>query len=129
MIRNVLRPEILCTCLPELFALVHRPSGTSRLGGGSAGQDGAAAPGPAAMLPASRNVFLCGFPDSNIPTMRRTGQIAGAVLLLLGVFWTGRESGHGITAFWEHWWCPIPLALTVLGLAALLVSRRPSAAS
>jgi hypothetical protein len=64
---------------------------------------------------------------NSILIMRRTGQIAGAVVLLLGVFWTGRESGHGLTALWEHWWCPIPLALILLGLVALLVTRRPSA--
>jgi hypothetical protein len=33
--------------------------------------------------------------------------------LLLGVFWAGRESAHGLTALWEHWWCPIPLTLLV----------------
>jgi hypothetical protein len=58
--------------------------------------------------------------------MRRTGQVAGAVVLLLGVFWTGRESGHGLTALWERWWCPIPLALILLGLTALLATRRSS---
>jgi hypothetical protein len=58
--------------------------------------------------------------------MRRIAQIAGAVFLLLGVFWAGRESTHGLTAFWEHWWCPIPVALIVLGLAAVLVTRRAS---
>jgi len=57
--------------------------------------------------------------------MRRIGQIVGATLLVLGVFWAGRESSHGLTAFWEHWWCPIPVALIVLGLAAVLVARRP----
>jgi len=57
--------------------------------------------------------------------MRRIGQFVGATLLLLGVFWAGRESSHGLTAFWEHWWCPIPVALIVLGLAAVLVARRP----
>lgn len=56
--------------------------------------------------------------------MRMVGQVAGAVLLLLGVFWAGRESSHGLTAFWDHWWCPIPLVLIVLGLAAVLVARR-----
>jgi hypothetical protein len=35
--------------------------------------------------------------------MRRIGQVAGAVFLLLGVFWAGRVSAHGLTAFWEHW--------------------------
>lgn len=58
--------------------------------------------------------------------MRRIGQVAGAILLLLGVFWAGRESSHGLAAFWEHWWCPIPLALIVLGIAAVLVARRPA---
>jgi uncharacterized integral membrane protein len=58
--------------------------------------------------------------------MRRTWQVIGAVVLLLGVFWTGRESSHGLTAFWEHWWCPVPLALIVAGLAGLLISRRIS---
>jgi len=56
--------------------------------------------------------------------MRRIGQVVGAILLLLGVFWAGRESSHGLTAFWEHWWCPIPVALIVLGLAAVFVARR-----
>ncbi len=61
--------------------------------------------------------------------MRRIGQVAGAVCLLLGVFWAGRESSHGLAAFWEHWWCPIPLALVVLGIAAVVVTRRPSPAA
>jgi hypothetical protein len=59
--------------------------------------------------------------------MRRVGQVVGAIFLLLGVFWAGRESSHGLAAFWEHWWCPIPLALIVLGLGAVLVARRPAA--
>jgi len=58
--------------------------------------------------------------------MRRIGQAVGALFLLLGVFWAGRESTHGVAAFWEHWWCPIPLALIVLGVAAVLVARRPA---
>ena len=57
--------------------------------------------------------------------MHRIGQVVGAVFLLLGIFWAGRESAHGLTAFWEHWWCPIPLALILLGIAAVLVTRRP----
>jgi len=57
--------------------------------------------------------------------MRRIGQIVGATFLLLGVFWAGRESSHGLTAFWEHWWCPIPVALILLGMAAVFVARRP----
>jgi hypothetical protein len=59
--------------------------------------------------------------------MRRAGQVVGAVFLLLGVFWAGRESGHGLGALWEHWWCPTPLVLILLGLAAVLVTRRPFA--
>jgi hypothetical protein len=58
--------------------------------------------------------------------MRRIVQVVGAVFLVLGVFWAGRESGHGLTAFWEHWWCPIPLVLILLGLTAVVVGRRPS---
>jgi hypothetical protein len=58
--------------------------------------------------------------------MRRIGQIVGAVFLVLGVFWAGRVSAHGLTAFWDHWWCPIPLVLILLGLAAVLVARRPA---
>jgi hypothetical protein len=64
--------------------------------------------------------------------MRRISQVVGAVFLLLGVFWAGRVSTHGLGAFWEHWWCPIPLALIVVGLAGLavaLVLRRPSPSS
>jgi hypothetical protein len=59
--------------------------------------------------------------------MRRVGQVVGAVFLLLGIFWAGRESAHGLAAFWEHWWCPIPLVLILLGLVAVLVARRPTA--
>jgi hypothetical protein len=61
--------------------------------------------------------------------MRRIGQVVGAVFLLLGVFWAGRESSHGLAAFWEHWWCPIPLALIVLGLAAVLVARQSASSA
>jgi hypothetical protein len=61
--------------------------------------------------------------------MRRTGQAAGVVLLLLGVFWVGRETSHGLTALWEHWWCPIPLALILLGIAAVFMTRRLSPAA
>ena len=68
-----------------------------------------------------------GLSDNGV--MRRIGQVVGAILLLLGVFWAGRESSHGLTAFWEHWWCPIPLALIVLGLAAVLAARRRPAST
>jgi hypothetical protein len=58
--------------------------------------------------------------------MRRIGQVVGVILLLAGVFWAGRESSHGLTAFGEHWWCPIPLVLIVLGVTAVFVARRPA---
>jgi hypothetical protein len=58
--------------------------------------------------------------------MRRVGQVVGAAFLLLGIFWAGRESAHGLAAFWEHWWCPIPLVLILLGVVAVLVARRPA---
>jgi hypothetical protein len=61
--------------------------------------------------------------------MRRIAQGVAVIMVLLGVFWAGRESGHGLDAFSEHWWCPIPLGLVVVGLLALLVVRRnPDAA-
>ncbi len=56
--------------------------------------------------------------------MHRVGQLGGAVLVLLGIFWAGRESTHGLGAFWEHWWCPAPLALIVAGAAVMLAARR-----
>ncbi len=46
------------------------------------------------------------------------------MLLILGLFWAGRESDHGFGAFWEHWWCPIPLAAIVVGLVSVLVAQR-----
>jgi hypothetical protein len=58
--------------------------------------------------------------------MRRIGQAVGALFLLLGIFWAGRVSSHGLAAFGDHWWCPIPLVMIVLGLAAVLVAWRPS---
>jgi hypothetical protein len=58
--------------------------------------------------------------------MRRIGQVVGALVLLLGIFWAGRESSHGLGAFWEHWWCPIPLVAIVLGLATVLVTWLPA---
>lgn len=61
--------------------------------------------------------------------MRRIGRAAGAILLLAGVFWAGRESTHGLGAFWEHWWCPVPLALIVLGLATILAAWRRRAST
>lgn len=58
--------------------------------------------------------------------MRRAGRVAALVFLLAGVFWAGRESTHGLSAFWEHWWCPLPLALAVLGIAMLVLTTSPS---
>jgi hypothetical protein len=56
--------------------------------------------------------------------------VVSFVLVLLGVFWAGRESSHGLTAFWEHWWCPIPLVMVLvgvlLGVAATISTRRRS---
>jgi hypothetical protein len=48
------------------------------------------------------------------------------VLVLLGLFWAGRESDHGLAAFWEHWWFPIPLAAILVGAVAVLTVRRSS---
>ncbi len=61
--------------------------------------------------------------------MRRVGQVVGAIFLVLGVFWAGRMSSHGLTAFWDHWWCPIPLVLIVLGLGAVVMARRRTSAA
>jgi hypothetical protein len=56
--------------------------------------------------------------------MKRVGQVAAGLLVLLGLFWAGRESDHGFGAFWEHWWCPIPLAAIIVGLVSLLTVQR-----
>ena len=59
--------------------------------------------------------------------MRRIGFVIGAILVLVGVFWAGRESTHGLGALWERWWCPIPIVAILVGLAAFwLVARRPA---
>jgi hypothetical protein len=57
--------------------------------------------------------------------VRRFAQVAGLILVLLGVFWAGRESTHGLGAFSEHWWCPIPLVLIVLGAGSAFLAVRP----
>jgi hypothetical protein len=59
-----------------------------------------------------------------LEVVRRIGAVVGAVLVLLGVFWSGRESTHGLGALWEHWWCPVLLALVVLGAAIIVATRR-----
>lgn len=56
--------------------------------------------------------------------MRRVSYGFATLLLLVGIFWAGRESAHGLGAFWEHWWCPLPLAAIAAGIAtAWLVAR------
>jgi len=50
-------------------------------------------------------------------------EIAGGVVLLAGIFWAGRESTHGLGAFTEHWWCPLPLAFIVAGAVAVIAPR------
>jgi hypothetical protein len=58
--------------------------------------------------------------------MRRAGRVVGLSLLFLGLFWAGRESAHGLGAFSEQWWCPIPLLAIVLGLLTFAAGRRTS---
>jgi hypothetical protein len=57
---------------------------------------------------------------------RRTGQVAGGLFLVWASSGPAGKSTHGLTAFWEHWWCPIPLALTLLGLVIVITTRRSS---
>ena len=58
--------------------------------------------------------------------MHRIGYSVGALLVLAGMFWSGRESSHGLGALWEHWWCPMPIVAIVVGLAAVaLIARSP----
>ncbi len=56
--------------------------------------------------------------------MRRAGIALGAALVVLGLFWAGRMSGHGLGAFAEHWWCASPLAAFVVGAAGMAWLRR-----
>jgi hypothetical protein len=56
--------------------------------------------------------------------VKRGGLVLGGVLVLLGVYGTGLESGHGLAAFWEHWWCPTPLVVIVLGIASVITAYR-----
>jgi hypothetical protein len=59
--------------------------------------------------------------------MRRIGYAVETFLVLVGIFWSGRESAHGFGALWEHWWCPLPVAAIVVGLVTgWLVARRRS---
>lgn len=56
--------------------------------------------------------------------MRRAGLALATAFVLLGVFFVGRESSHGLGAFYEHWWCPTPLVVIVLGMATILTIHR-----
>ena len=59
--------------------------------------------------------------------MRRIGYVVGTLLVLVGIFWSGRESAHGFGALWEHWWCPLPIVAIVVGLiTGWLVARNSS---
>lgn len=51
------------------------------------------------------------------------------VLAVVGVFWTGRESTHGLHALFENWWCPLPLVAIVVGTLLLVVLMLPRRAS
>ncbi len=55
--------------------------------------------------------------------MRRGTQVVAALLVLLGLFCSGRESTHGLAAFGDHWWCPLPLAAIAVGVVALIMAR------
>lgn len=57
--------------------------------------------------------------------MRLSVRVVALALAVAGVFWTGRESSHGLHALWEHWWCPLPLVGIAVGLALVLLMRRP----
>ena len=61
--------------------------------------------------------------------MSRVRLVVGSVLVALGIFWTGRESTHGFAALYEHWWCPIPLAMIAVGCLVVVAPRagRPAA--
>lgn len=63
----------------------------------------------------------------------RSGETRGAVvrrvLILVGLFWSGRESPHGFSAFWDHWWCALPLAAILVGAVGVLGTRRPTPAA
>jgi hypothetical protein len=48
----------------------------------------------------------------------------GAALVLLGVFGAGFESGHGLHALYEHWWCVSPLVVIALGVASVVTGYR-----
>ena len=55
--------------------------------------------------------------------MTGIGRALGIAFVVLGLFWTGRESGHGLTALWENWWCPLPLVAILIGVMAAFAER------
>jgi len=62
--------------------------------------------------------------------MQRIGYALGALLVLAGMFWSGRESSNGFNALLEHWWCPIPIVAIAVGVAtAWLLARGSSQTS
>jgi hypothetical protein len=56
--------------------------------------------------------------------VKRVGLVLGAALVLLGVFGVGYESGHGLHALYEHWWCVTPLIVIGLGAASGITAHR-----
>jgi hypothetical protein len=59
--------------------------------------------------------------------VRLAVRIVAFGVALAGIFWTGRESSHGLHALWEHWWCPLPLAGIVIGaVLVVLLRERPT---
>jgi hypothetical protein len=45
-------------------------------------------------------------------------------VLVAGVFWLGRESTHGVHAFYEHWWCVGPFLLVGIALVGWFWDRQ-----
>lgn len=58
----------------------------------------------------------------NLLVVRRVGLVLGAALVVLGVFGVGYESGNGVNALYEHWWCLTPFVVIVLGLASVITA-------
>jgi hypothetical protein len=59
-----------------------------------------------------------------INRVKRAMFVLASVLIVIGLFWAGRESSHGLGAFVEHWWCPLPLVAIVAGLGCGLGALR-----
>ena len=72
------------------------------------------------------DVFCCDAldaPRTRLLDMPRVSLALGLALGALGLFWAGRESSHGLSAFSEHWWCPIPLVAIFLGVLLTVAGR------